>query len=265
MTPTSPNNPGQELAGQVAVVTGASQGIGRAIALTLAAAGADLILHTRARRAQLESLAQQIREQGRHVDLLLGDLSTSDRCRQLVDAAWEKSSGISIWINNAGADVLTGQNAALSFEAKLQHLWNVDVAATMHLSRLAGQRLKESATADRVILNVGWDQAEFGMAGDSGEMFAAIKGAVMAFSKSLAKSLAPDVRVNCVAPGWIRTQWGENAEDYWQQRACRESLLQRWGTPEDVAEVARFLVSPAAAFVTGQVIPVNGGYRGSMA
>jgi 3-oxoacyl-[acyl-carrier protein] reductase len=100
------------------------------------------------------------------------------------------------------------------------------------------------------------------MAGDSGEMFAAIKGAVMAFSKSLARSLAPHVRVNCLAPGWIRTSWGQVAPDYWQARAREESLLHRWGTPDDVARMARFLASPASDFITGQVIPINGGFRG---
>jgi 3-oxoacyl-[acyl-carrier protein] reductase len=85
----------------------------------------------------------------------------------------------------------------------------------------------------------------------------------MAFSRSLARSLAPEVRVNCVAPGWIKTAWGEQASDYWQQRAVRESLLGRWGTPEDVAAAVRFLVSPAAGFITGQVIAVNGGLRQS--
>ncbi len=114
-----------------------------------------------------------------------------------------------------------------------------------------------------VLLNMGWDQAQLGMSGDSGEMFATVKGAVMAFTQSLARSLAPTVRVNCLAPGWIRTQWGQQASDFWQQRAEQESLLARWGTPADVARVAHFLVSPAAAFVNGQVIPVNGGLQQS--
>ena len=79
---------------------------------------------------------------------------------------------------------------------------------------------------------------------------------------SLARSLAPKVRVNCLAPGWIKTSWGNQASETWQDRAQRESALGRWGTPEDVARVARFLVSPAAAFVTGQVISINGGFAG---
>ncbi len=110
-----------------------------------------------------------------------------------------------------------------------------------------------------MILNMGWDQAETGMAGDSGELFAAVKGAVMAATRSLAKSLAPHVRVNCLAPGWIRTEWGRNASAEWQERARRESLLGRWGEPEDVARVACFLASPAAAFINGQIIHINGG------
>jgi len=85
----------------------------------------------------------------------------------------------------------------------------------------------------------------------------------MAFTRSLARSLAPEVRVNCLAPGWIRTEWGEHASEYWQQRAVDSCMLGRWGTPEDVARVARFLVSPAADFVTGQIVPINGGLKTS--
>ena len=115
--------------------------------------------------------------------------------------------------------------------------------------------------AGGTIVTIGWDQAETGMEGDSGQLFAATKGAVMAATRSLAKSFAPQVRVNCVAPGWIRTAWGEQASEAWQRRAVRESMLGRWGTPEDVAHAVRWLVSPAAGFVTGQIVNVNGGWR----
>jgi len=110
-----------------------------------------------------------------------------------------------------------------------------------------------------VILTMGWDQAETGMEGDSGQLFGAAKAAVIAFSKSLAVSLAPAVRVNCLAPGWVRTAWGAGASAAWQERVRRETPLGRWGEPEDVAGAAVWLASDAAAFVTGQVVRVNGG------
>ena len=108
-------------------------------------------------------------------------------------------------------------------------------------------------------MTIGWDQADRGMEGDSGELFATAKNAIMGFTRSLAVSLAPAVRVNCIAPGWIKTAWGEGAGDYWQERVLRETPLGRWGTPDDIARAARFLCSDDAAFITGQVLNVNGG------
>lgn len=254
-----------ELTGAVAVVTGSSSGIGRAIAVELAVGGADVLVHARVHGDAAEATAAAVRAQGRTAHVVLADLAEPAAHERLVEAAWAWRGGVDIWVNNAGADVLTGPAAAWSFEDKLALLWRVDVMATIRLARLVGARMQAGNGREpgrRVILNMGWDQAEQGMAGDSGEMFAAVKGAVMAFSRSLARSLAPQVRVNCLAPGWIRTAWGDGASDYWQQRARQESLLDRWGTPEDVARTARFLASPAASFITGQVFAINGGRRG---
>jgi 3-oxoacyl-[acyl-carrier protein] reductase len=97
------------------------------------------------------------------------------------------------------------------------------------------------------------------MEGDSGELFATAKNAIMCFSRSLAVSLAPVVRVNCIAPGWIRTAWGATASEYWQNRVMTETPLRRWGEPQDIANMARYLLSDAASYITGQVINVNGG------
>ena len=252
-------NDGTRLAGQSAVVTGASTGIGRAIAIELARAGANVMIHARTRRDQALEVASRIRNAGVEVDVVLADLADVEGCRTLAERAFAWSD-VDIWINNAGADVLTGDAADWSFERKLERLWRVDVAATMQLSRNVGQRMRTRGRG--VIVNMGWDQAEYGMEGDSGEMFAAAKGAVMAFSRSLAKSLAPEVRVNCLAPGWIQTAWGKQTSDEWQRRARTECLLGRWGTPEDVARVCRFLVSPDARFVTGEVLHINGGRGG---
>jgi len=245
------------LSGRRAVVTGSSRGIGRAIALQLAEAGAELVVHGCSHQAEAEQVVEAIRKRGGKSELLLADLTSPEQQDRLVDEAW-KLGPVDIWINNAGADVLTGPAASETFDARLQRLWRIDVCATMRMGRDVGQRMARREQG--VILNMGWDQARTGMAGDSGQMFAATKGAIMAFSLSLARSLAPRVRVNCLAPGWIRTAWGEAAPPAWQQQAQGESLLGRWGTPDDVAHVARFLVSAESAFINGQIIPINGGY-----
>jgi 3-oxoacyl-[acyl-carrier protein] reductase len=237
-------------------VTGSTGGIGRAIALELAAAGARVIVHGR-RSGAAADVADEVADLGSTALVLLANLGQLEECRRLVDDAWAEWGPIDIWVNNAGADVLTGEAGHWPFAHKLRELLEVDVMAAMLMARDVGRRMQDSGGG--VILNMGWDKADSGMDGDSAQLFAAAKGAVMAFTKSLSVALAPEVRVNCLAPGWIKTEWGENASAGWQQRVQDETPLQRWGTPEDVAAAARWLVSPAAAFVTGQVIRVNGG------
>jgi 2-amino-4-hydroxy-6-hydroxymethyldihydropteridine diphosphokinase len=251
-----PAETGRELSGLTALVTGSTSGIGRAVALELAAGGCDVIVHGR-RPDAAEAVAADVQARNVRSQVLLADLGDAAEGLRLVEAAWKEWDGLDIWVNNAGADILTTEAAQWPFERKLQELLRIDVSAAMLLARAVGERMK--AAGGGVILNMGWDQADTGMEGDSGQLFGAAKAAVMAFSKSLALSLAPEVRVNCLAPGWIRTAWGEGASSRWQERVLRETPLRRWGRPEDVAAVARLLVSPAAAFLTGQVIRVNGG------
>jgi 3-oxoacyl-[acyl-carrier protein] reductase len=253
----SSNRPKRELHGRRAVVTGSSTGIGRAIALELADAGADVVVHYCRAKREADQTAELVRERDVRTAVVHADLSIEDDCFKLAEQAWTSFGGCDIWVNNAGVDTLTGDAAQLPFERKLELLWLVDVRGTVILSRSIGRRMHQLGGG--VILNMGWDQAETGMEGDSGQLFGAAKAAVMAFSKSLAVDLAPSVRVNCLAPGWIRTRWGEHASDRWQQRAVREALLGRWGAPEDVARVARFLCSDAAGFITGQIVRVDGG------
>lgn len=245
------------LLGKRALVTGASSGIGRAIAIALAEQGADVIVHARQSKQALEETAQVIRSQGRFAHTVLADLSDQNECLKLASESWEHWHGLEIVVCNAGADILTGAGKSLDFMAKLQALLQVDVISTMLLTRALGARMKEAGQG--VILTMGWDQAETGFEGDSGELFCTAKSAVMAFTRSLSLNLAPAVRVNCLAPGWIKTKWGEHAPADWQERAVREAPLRRWGTPEDVAKAATWLASPEAAFITGQIVRINGG------
>lgn len=249
-----------ELDGQTILVTGATSGIGRSVARQLAAAGAAVVIHGR-RQEAAATVTEELTAQGRGAaaGIILADLATPAGCEQLVTAAADLCPRLDAVCLIAGADTLTGPAARLDFAGKLQLLTDVDLRSTLLLGRAFGQRL--AASGGGSLVTIGWDQAAIGMAGDSGELFAAVKGAVMAFTKSLAKSLAPLVRVNCVAPGWIKTAWGDQASDEWQNRAVRESLMGRWGEPEDIAAAVHWLVSPQASFVTGQVININGGFR----
>lgn len=256
------------------VVTGASSGIGRAIAIRLAKAehSAGLrgrfLIHFRNNRAGAESTAESIRELGHHAETVSADLAKPAEVNHLAELAFARLGTIQTWVNNAGVDVLTGDAANWSFEEKLQKLLAVDVQGTIRLSRSVGDRLRQQAqtqhssqTLPPAMVFIGWDQAPSGMEGDAGLMFGPVKAAVMAFSASLAQTLAPHVRVNTVSPGWIQTAWGETTHGYWDQRATGQSLMNRWGRPEDIAEAVAYLTQPSNSFVTGQNLNVNGGWN----
>jgi len=265
---------------RVVVVTGASSGIGRSIAVKFAQLGYSVVAHgfrnhdgiadtlsrvTNAQEVGLGSPDQKLSLQESKPEALdvFADISNPTDCERLVQDCFQWKGHVDVWVNCAGADVLTGENSKQTFEAKLELLWRTDVAGTIRVSRLvASQMILQSPRATRpCILNISWDQSEHGMEGDSGQYFAATKAAVAAFSKSLAKSVAPEIRVNCIAPGWIKTDWGQQASPEWDRRARGESMLNRWGSPEDIANVAAALASPEMEFINGQTIAVNGGWQ----
>ena len=246
------------LTGLRTVVTGASSGIGRAIAIAFAAAGARVGIGFWRSWEAAKTLATELGEPGAH-PLLQADLGTSEGCASIVHQAFAALGHVDVWVNNAGADVLTGEARSWPDERKLEVLVDVDLKATIRCSRLVAERMRPGSS----ILNIGWDHATIdGMAGENPELFAAVKGGILGFSKSFARSVAPDVRVNVLCPGWVETAYGAGVDRGFYERVAAGTPLGRWGRPEDIAGAAVWLASPAAAFVTGQAINVNGGTVG---
>ena len=203
-------------------------------------------------------VADAIASRGGRALVRQADLATRDACERLVADAREQLGRIDVWVNNAGADVLTGTAAAWEWERKLDVLLAVDLKGTVACSHAIGEVMRAQERGGAIV-NMSWDHVASGMAGADPQLFAAVKGGVLAFSKSLARALAPDVRVNVLCPGWIETSFGEQAEPEFHRSVAENTPLGRWGRPEDVASAALYLASPEAAFVTGQALCVNGG------
>jgi 3-oxoacyl-[acyl-carrier protein] reductase len=239
-------------------VTGASSGIGRAIAEAYAAEGATVLLTYRASSERAQEVAESIAERGGVVHVRQADLGTREGCERLVAVAREALGSLDVWVNNAGADVLTGEAAAWDWERKLDTLLAVDLKGTIACSYAAGAVMRDQERGGTIV-NMSWDHVTTGMAGDDPQLFSAVKGGVLSFSRSLARALAPAVRVNVLCPGWIETAFGEQADREFHRSVARDTPLGRWGRPQDVAGAAVYLASPEAAFVTGQAINVNGG------
>jgi 3-oxoacyl-[acyl-carrier protein] reductase len=249
---------GRRLDGVRAVVTGASSGIGAAIAEVFGGAGATVLATHRDSAEAASAVAERIDHAGGRALLAQADLGTRGACEALVAQARERLGGLDVWVNNAGADALTGEAADWDWERKLDVLLAVDLKGTVACSFAAGAVMCEQAGGGTIV-NMSWDHVTAGMAGENPELFSAVKGGVLAFSKSLARGLAPRVRVNVLCPGWIETAFAREADRDFHRRVAESTPLARWGRPEDVAAAALWLASPEAAFVTGQAININGG------
>jgi 3-oxoacyl-[acyl-carrier protein] reductase len=246
------------LEGRNVVVTGGSSGIGRAIAGRCAAAGADVLITYRRNRRGADETASELSRTGRQVVVQQADITREQDITDLARRAREALGRVDVWINNAGADILTGAAGELPPREKLDLVLAVDVRGTVLASWEAAKLMREQGDGG-VIINISWDHVTLGMAGENPVLYSVAKGAVMSFSKSFAREVAPDIRVNILAPGFIETAFGKDANPDFRDEVVAMTPLGRWGTPDDVAAAALFLASDDARFMTGQTITVNGG------
>ncbi|MSR14973.1 MAG: SDR family oxidoreductase [Gammaproteobacteria bacterium] len=247
-----------KLGGRRAVVTGASSGIGRAVACALAGEGAAVIVSYCHSQSAAEACVAEIRERGGTAHAVAADVTSSAAIRSLVTDGCHRLGGIDLWVNMAGADILTDAGAELADEEKLVRLLDTDLRGTILCSWAAADELSKHPNS--CLINTSWDLALHGMAGRNPEMFAATKAGITGFTRALARSLAPKVRVNEVAPGWIETEFARTtmSADY-RAGVISSTPLKRFGQPQDVADAVVFLASNEAAFITGQTLMVNGG------
>ncbi len=244
------------LEGRHAVVTGASSGIGRAIAVGFAREGASVVVNYHTGGAAAEECVAEIADLGGEAWAVGADVSDASAVALLVREARSALGGIDVWANVAGADILTGSGAILPDGEKLSRLIDVDLRGTIQCCWAAAPEISRGGS----IINLSWDLALLGMAGRNPEMFAAIKAGVTGYTRSLAKSLAPEIRVNEIAPGWIETAFAEaEMTDAYRQGIVDETPMSRLGRPEDVAAAAIYLACDESSFVTGQTLKVNGG------
>lgn len=244
------------LAGKIVLVTGASSGIGSAIALGCAREGADVALTYRGNAKGAEDTAGAVRSLGRRAEVLQVDISREEEAKALASALGKRFGHVDAWINNAGADILTGPGGRLSRREKLDLVLQVDLRGTILASWAAVEMMGERGG---VIVNMSWDHVSLGMAGENPGLYSAAKGGIASFSKSLARSVAPKIRVNILAPGFIQTAFGDQADSEWRREVEASTPLGRWGRPEDLVGPAIFLASDESRFLTGQMIMVNGG------
>jgi len=251
------------LEGKTVLVTGASRGIGRAITLACAQAGADVALTYRSNARQAEDVAAAVRALGRRAHLMRADISRPEDVATLGPGARDALGRVDVWVNSAGADILTGEARHLSPIRKLDLLLAVDLRGTVLASWAAVELMRTQGgggDGGGVIINMSWDHVVAGgMKGEYAQLFCAAKGGVYSFSRALARTVAPEIRVNVLGPGWIETAYGAGVDPKRKTRIAESVPLQRWGRPEDVAHAAVFLASDAAAYITGQMLMINGG------
>ena len=239
--------------GKIALVTGAARGIGQAIALKLASEGADLALCD-LKAEWLEDTTGKVKEFGRRVECYSVDVSNGDAVNETVKAIEADYGQIDVLINNAGItkDGLLMRMSEDDWDAVL----NVNLKGVFLFTKAATRGMMKKRTG--TIVNIA---SIIGLIGNAGQAnYAASKGGVIAFTKTVARELSSrNIRCNAVAPGFIRTKMTDELSEEVRQKMLTQIPLNRFGDPEDVANVVAFLAGNASSYVTGQVISTCGG------
>lgn len=239
--------------GKTALVTGAARGIGRAIALKLADEGADLALCD-LNADWLEDTAGRVKELGGRAECYSVDVSNGEAVNETVKAVEKDFGQIDVLVNNAGItkDGLLMRMSEEDWDAVL----NVNLKGVFLFTRAAMRGMMKKRAGS--IVNIA---SIIGLIGNAGQAnYAASKGGVIAFTKTVARELAArNVRCNAVAPGFIRTAMTDALPEEVQEKMLSNIPLNKFGTPDDVADVVAFLAGDASGYVTGQVISTCGG------
>jgi 3-oxoacyl-[acyl-carrier protein] reductase len=245
--------PSLTFSGRVALVTGASQGIGEAIALALAKDG-PLVFLVDIQREKLEALAGRIVGDGGRAAVRTADVSRFDQAAEVVDGIVSENGRLDYLGNNAG---ITRDNLMMRMrEEEWDAVLEVNLKGVFNFCRAAVRPM--ISTRFGRIVNI---SSVVGVMGNAGQAnYSASKAGVIGLTKSVAREVAGrEITVNCVAPGYIRTAMTEGLPEAVKKAFLEMIPMKRMGTPEDVAQAVRFLLSDQAAYITGQVIHVNGG------
>ena len=243
-----------DLSGRVAIVTGASRGIGRAAAESLLKAGCSLLLNARASNEASASFAELEEAYPDRVTAVYGSVAESATATALVQSAMSRHKRLDILVNNAG--ILRDRLIGMISDAEIEELFDVNVIGVIKITQLAARLMARRKSGS--IVNV---SSIVGRRGNSGQtVYSATKSAVIGATFSAAKELAPmNIRVNAVAPGLIQTSMIESIPEDKRKSLESHIAMGRVGSPQDVANTILFLASDLSSYVTGQVIGVDGG------